>query len=80
MSEQPVANFTKTSQAINARVLAECRRTYGARVDDSTIQYWVDSVLSKLLDEDTRVTQFIPVLAMRDIRERASHYDSSEAA
>lgn len=79
MTEQPVIGFSGTVQTITARVLAESRRTYGATVDDMTLQSWVTSALSLLLTEQTRVTQFIPVLAMRDIRERASHY-TSEAA
>ena len=79
MTEQPVIGFSGTVQTITARVLAESRRTYGATVDDMTLQTWVTSALSLLLTEQTRVTQFIPVLAMRDIRERASHY-TSEAA
>lgn len=80
MSEQPVVSYSNTSQAISARVLAESRRTYGALVDDSTIQTWVSSALGTLLTEHTRVTQFVPLLAMRDIRERASTYVTSEAA
>lgn len=79
MTEQPVAGFTRTTQTITARVLAESRRTYGATVDDSTLQSWVTSALSTLLTEQTRVTQFIPLLAMRDIRERASLYVSDAA-
>ncbi len=79
MTEQPVIGFSGTVQTITARVLAESRRTYGATVDDITLQSWVTSALSLLLTEQTRVTQFIPVLAIRDIRERASHY-TSEAA
>jgi hypothetical protein len=79
MTEQPVIGFSGTVQTITARVLAESRRTYGATVDDMTLQTWVTSALSLLLTEQTRVTQFIPVLAMRDIRERASHY-TPEAA
>jgi hypothetical protein len=39
----------------------------------------VASALSTLLTEQTRVTQFVMVLAMRDIRERASQY-MTEAA
>ena len=74
MSEQPAVGFAKTAQSITARVLAESRRTYGATFDDSTIQFWVTSSLSTLLTEQTRVTQFVPVLAMRDIREFASEY------
>lgn len=79
MSEQPAGGFTRTAQTIAARVLAECRKTYGASIDDRTLQSWVTSALSTLLDEQTRVTQFVPVLAMRDIRERASQYVSEAA-
>lgn len=79
MTEKPVTGFGGTVQTITARVLAESRRTYGATVDDTTLQSWVTSALSVLLTEQTRVTQFIPVLAMRDIRERANLY-ASEAA
>ncbi len=80
MSEQPVVSFSKTSQAISARVLAECRRTYGTVADDSIIQSWVSLALSGLLTDETRVTQFVPVLAMREIREFANIYVSSKAA
>jgi hypothetical protein len=80
MSDQPVATFARTSQTISARVLAECRKTYGTMVDDVTIQVWVSSALGLLLTEQTRVTQFVPVLAMRDIRERARSFISTEAA
>jgi hypothetical protein len=79
MADQPVATFVKTRQTISARVLAESRRTYGTEVDDVIIQSWVTSALSTLLTEQTRVTQFVSVLAMRDIRERASRYASDAA-
>ncbi len=80
MSEKPVVSFSKASQAISARVLAECRRTYGTVADDSTIQSWVSLALNGLLTNETRVTQFVPVLAMREIREFANIYVSSKAA
>ena len=79
MADQPVATFAMTRQTISERVLAECRNTYGAVVDDLIIQSWVTAALNKLLTEQTRVTQFVAVLALRDIRERASQY-LSEAA
>ena len=50
MSEQPIVTFSKTSQAISARVLAECRRTYGSVADDSTIQAWVNSSAQQSAD------------------------------
>jgi len=74
MSEQLTIGSSQTAQTITARVLAECRKTYGSTIDDHTLEVWVDAVVSSLLDDQTRVTQFVPLLAMRDIRERASHY------
>jgi hypothetical protein len=79
MSDQPVAGFSRTTQTIAARVMAECRRTYGATIDDNLLESWVTSARSALLTEQTRVTQFVPLLVMRDIRERVNQY-TSEAA
>lgn len=79
MSEQPVAAYAMTAETIRARVLAESRRTYGAAIDDNTLESWVAAVLSSLLTEQTRVTQFVTVLAMRDIREFYSRYESEAA-
>lgn len=79
MSDQSVTGSSKTAQSIATRLLAECRRTYGPAIDDSTLQAWVTSALASLLNEQTRVTQFVPVLAMRDIRERANRYVSKAA-
>lgn len=76
MSEQQLASNTATAQSITARVLAECRKTYGSTIDDNTLQSWVTSTVNALLGDQTRVTQFVPLLAMRDIRDRASHYMS----
>jgi hypothetical protein len=80
MPDEAVVTFARTTQTITARVLAETRKTYGAVVDDITIQTWVGTAIGALLTEQTRVTTFVPVLAMRDIRELASSYVSSEAA
>lgn len=74
MSDQLSIGGTQTAQTISARVLAECRKTYGSKIDERTLEVWVTSVVSSLLDDQTRVTQFVPVLAMRDIHERASRY------
>lgn len=79
MADQPVASLAKTRQTISTRLLAESLRTYGAIADERTIQSWISSALAPLLTEETRVTQFVYVLALRDIRERADRY-MSEAA
>lgn len=56
------------------RVLSESRRAYGAIVDESTLQDWVTAILGSLMNEHTRVTTFVPVLAMRDIRILVEQY------
>ena len=79
MSDQRMVSDSKTAQSISASVLAECRKTYGTMIDDNTLQLWVTSTVDALLDGQTRVTQFVPLLAMRDIRERASQYIAGSA-
>ena len=76
---QPTS-FAKTGQAISARVLAESRRTYGSLVDEATLNEWVEATLDSLLTERTRVTTFVPVLAMRDIRTLVEQHRRSESA
>jgi uncharacterized protein YpbB len=62
------SSHVKTVQVMHARVLADSRHAYGAVVDDTTLQLWVSNVLASLLTEHTRVTTFVPVLAMREIQ------------
>jgi len=76
---QPTS-FAKTGQAISARVLAESRRSYGSLVDEATLDAWVSVTLASLLTERTRVTTFVPVLAMRDIRTLVEQHQRSESA
>ncbi len=73
-------NFAKTAQVISARVLAESRRAYGAVIDESTLQVWVTASLDSLLTERTRVTTFVPLLAMRDIRSLVEQYQAASGA
>jgi hypothetical protein len=61
-------------------VLAESRRSYGTVVEESILIEWVSITLGTLLTETTRVTTFIPLLAMRDIREMAEQFQRAEAA
>lgn len=61
------------------RLLAECQRIYGNTVDNATLESWVSAALNSLLTEETRVTQFVFVLALRDIAERANRYEPEAA-
>ena len=74
MEELRPPSYARTAQVITTRVLSESRRAYGSIVDDSTLQAWVTVTLSSLLNEQTRVTTFVPLLAMRDIRILVEQY------
>lgn len=76
MSDLPIAAYPDMTETISARVLDECRQTWGSVIDDSILQAWVTSTMGTLLTEQTRVTQFVQVLALRDIRDRANRYIS----
>jgi hypothetical protein len=66
--------FGTTYGRVTARVLDESRRVYGAQIDELVLRYWVDAAVGSLLTERTRITTFVPLLAMRDIRAQAERY------
>ncbi|MCA9859109.1 MAG: hypothetical protein KC438_05265 [Thermomicrobiales bacterium] len=79
MAQQVDVRAASTPEAISKRVLDDSRRMYGSWVDDDVLQNWVSSALTSLLTDSTRVTIFVPVLAMRVIRERADRYAADAA-
>lgn len=74
MEDFQPTSFSRTAQVISARVSAESKRAYGTVVEETVLQGWVTATLASLLTERTRVTTFIPVLAMRDIRTLVEQY------
>ena len=58
-----------TLASVSARVLADAQRSF-ADVDAVTLEKNVEEIVSVLWAESVRVTTFIPVLALRDLRER----------
>lgn len=74
MEELRPPSYARTAQVITTRVMSESRRAYGAIVDDLTLQDWVTAILESLMNEQTRVTTFVPLLAMRDIRILVEQY------
>ncbi len=79
MAQKSDSGIAITPEAISERVLDDSRRMYGSWVDDNILQNWVNSALTSLLTDSTRVTIFVPVLAMRAIREHADRYASDAA-
>jgi hypothetical protein len=55
---------------LSARVYADARRTFAGEVDETRLEMEVAEVLDRLWTESTKVTAFIPVLALRDLRDR----------
>ena len=58
-----------TLATMSARVLADAQRSFG-EVDATVLEQHVHEVVSLLWTESTKVTSFIPLLALRDLRER----------
>ncbi|MFL5760172.1 MAG: hypothetical protein ACJ789_10555 [Thermomicrobiales bacterium] len=59
----------KTQGAASARVLADARRSYSEVVDDSFLEAWSHRAVDELWSESIKVKNFVPVLALRRIRE-----------
>ena len=58
-----------TPEAMRQRVLGEARRAFAnGAVSESDLEHCVAAAVSGLWTERTRVTSFIPVLALREVR------------
>jgi hypothetical protein len=68
----------KTEQSIRERVLSEARRTYKQFVDDSFLQDWAARAVDELWTESIKVKTFVPVLALRRIRDAIESQESTE--
>ena len=55
--------------AATARVLGDARRSFGERFDDSVLERCANEAVASLWQETIRVKAFVPVLALRQIRE-----------
>jgi hypothetical protein len=65
-----VPEIVSTFASVADRVLTDARRSFGAEMDVVTLEKEVQDVLSGLWSDSTRVTTFIPVLALRELRDR----------
>jgi hypothetical protein len=71
------ADALKTPAAVRARVLSEARRAYSQVVDDSLLEDWADRAVDELWSETIKVKTFVPVLALRRIRDVVESQDST---
>lgn len=69
-----------TLASVSARVLADAQRLFGAEVNAATLEQQVHEVVSLFWTEPPKVTAFISLLALRDLRERLVNLpDASQA-
>ncbi len=59
---------TITPEAMRSRVFSEARRSYPDGISDADLERCVEQAVSDVWTDQTRVTSFIPVLALRQVR------------
>lgn len=69
-----VPESATTFASVADRVLTDALRSFGAEMDVAVLEKEVHDVLSGLWSESTRVTTFIPVLALRELRDRLGEH------
>jgi hypothetical protein len=60
---------TKSPAAMTARVAADAKRAFHSRADDVVIDHYVRQAVDEFSLDTVRVTTFVPVLALRRVRE-----------
>jgi hypothetical protein len=55
--------------AMTARVLVDAKRAFGEVADGDVLERYVEDAVSGLWQETIKVKTFVPVLAMRQIRD-----------
>jgi hypothetical protein len=71
------ADALKTASGARERVLSEARRAYSQVVDDSFLQDLSTRAVDELWTESIKVKNFVPVLALRRIREVIESQEST---
>jgi hypothetical protein len=60
----------RTPAAMTARVLADAKRTFSDVVDEAVLERFARDAVDELCRGSIKVTTFVPVLAMRRVRDR----------
>jgi hypothetical protein len=58
----------RTPAAMTARVLADARRSFNG-IDDAVLEQFAREAVAELCGDSIKVTTFVPVLAMRRVRD-----------
>ena len=59
-----------TAASVAEKVVADAQRSFAAGVDATLLERQVHEIVAQLWTESTKVKTFIPVLALRDLRNR----------
>jgi hypothetical protein len=59
----------RTPAAMTARVLADAKRAFGGKADEAVLERFAKDAVDELCHGSIKVTTFVPVLAMRRVRE-----------
>jgi hypothetical protein len=60
---------TKSPAAIAARVAADAKRSFGAQTDEASLEALAHDVVNEFFRDAIKVTTFVPVLALRRVRD-----------
>ncbi len=59
----------RTPAAMTARVFADAKRTYSHLADEAMLERCSRQAVDELVCDSTKVTTFVPVLALRRVRD-----------
>jgi hypothetical protein len=59
----------RTPAAMTARVFADAKRAFSGAVDEEMLKRFAHEAVDELYRESIKVTTFVPVLAMRRVRD-----------
>ena len=59
----------RTPAAMSARVYADAKRAFSGLADDAILEQLARDAVNELCDGSVKVTTFVPVLAMRRVRD-----------
>jgi hypothetical protein len=59
----------RTPEAMTARVFADAKRAFGGLADDVILERFARDAVGELCDGSIKVTTFVPVLAIRRVRD-----------
>ena len=63
------SDSVKTPAAMTARVFADAKRAFSGKADEAVLERMAGDAVDELCRGSIKVTTFVPVLAMRRVRE-----------